>query len=163
MAPFTVRPAGPGDAEGMFALYAAVAAEGRWVVGEPPIDETARIASYRQLIGVGWNGVFVAEADGRIVGDLGAVRQGSGPAVIGMEVAADWRGRGVGSALMEACLDWARRSDVHKLSLEVFPWNEAAIALYRKFGFEQEGFLRGQYRRRDGELWNAIVMGLRLD
>src|SRR5438132_10638636 len=31
------------------------------------------------------------------------------------------------------------------------------------FGFEEEGLLRRQYRRRNGELWDALVMGLLLD
>ena len=38
----------------------------------------------------------------------------------------------------------------------------AALALYRKFGFEQEGYLRSHYRRANGELWDAVVMGLLL-
>jgi RimJ/RimL family protein N-acetyltransferase len=41
---------------------------------------------------------------------------------------------------------------MHKLSLSVFPHNEAAIALYRKFGFEEEGYRRKQMRRASGEL-----------
>jgi RimJ/RimL family protein N-acetyltransferase len=52
---------------------------------------------------------------------------------------------------------------VHKLSLEVFPSNEAAIALYRKFGFVEEGRLRSHYRRQSGELWDVLVMGLLLE
>jgi len=44
----------------------------------------------------------------------------------------------------------------------VFAHNEAAIALYRKSGFAEEGRLTRQYRRASGELWDAIVMGLLL-
>ena len=64
---------------------------------------------------------------------------------------------------MAACVEWARETGVHKLSLEVFPWNEPAIALYRRFGFVEEGRLRKQYRRQSGELWDVLVMGLVLD
>ena len=56
-----------------------------------------------------------------------------------MAVAREWRGRGVGSALLAAAIERARADGVHKLSLEVFPHNEAGIALYRKFGFVEEG------------------------
>jgi len=52
---------------------------------------------------------------------------------------------------------------VHKLALEVWPHNGAARALYRRLGFVDEGRLRRQYRRRSGELWDAIVMGLVVD
>jgi RimJ/RimL family protein N-acetyltransferase len=45
----------------------------------------------------------------------------------------------------------------------VWPHNAAAIALYRKVGFQVEGRRRRQYRRRNGELWDAILMGLVLD
>src|SRR5215210_4924280 len=47
-------------------------------------------------------------------------------------------GRGVGSALLAAAIEKAREDGLHKLALEVFPHNEAAIALYRKFGFVEE-------------------------
>jgi RimJ/RimL family protein N-acetyltransferase len=48
------------------------------------------------------------------------------------------------------------------VSLQVWPHNQPARALYRKLGFEDEGVLRGHYPRRDGTLWDAVVMGLLL-
>jgi RimJ/RimL family protein N-acetyltransferase len=86
-----------------------------------------------------------------------------GVADFGMMVAAERRGQGIGSALLAAAVDWARAAGAHKVALQVWPANEAGIGLYRKFGFEQEGRLRRHYRRRNGELWDAIVMGLLLD
>jgi putative acetyltransferase len=64
---------------------------------------------------------------------------------------------------MEACIAWAIEHHAHKLVLEVWPHNTAAQGLYRRYGFEQEGFFRRHYRRRNGELWDAIRMGLILD
>jgi RimJ/RimL family protein N-acetyltransferase len=104
----------------------------------------------------------LAEADGRMVGNLGVEIHG-GLAELGMMVDSEWRGRGVGSALMEACIAWARQHGAHKLVLEVWPHNATATALYRKYGFEQEGRFRRHYRRRNGELWDAVRMGLVLD
>jgi ribosomal protein S18 acetylase RimI-like enzyme len=46
--------------------------------------------------------------------------------------------------------------------LSVFPHNDAAIALYRKFGFVQEGRLVRHVRRADGQFWDLIEMGLLL-
>lgn len=57
----------------------------------------------------------------------------------------------------------ARTRRLQKLKLDVFPHNEAAIALYRKFGFAEEGRREKHYRRANGELWDALVMGLPLD
>jgi RimJ/RimL family protein N-acetyltransferase len=64
---------------------------------------------------------------------------------------------------MRACVDWAREHEIHKLALQVWPHNDAALRLYERFGFEQEGVLRGHYRRQDGELWDAIVTGRLLE
>jgi RimJ/RimL family protein N-acetyltransferase len=56
----------------------------------------------------------------------------------------------------------ARGQGLHKLCLEVFAHNAAAIALYRKSGFTEEGRRVRQYRRADGEQWDSIMMGLLL-
>jgi ribosomal protein S18 acetylase RimI-like enzyme len=73
-----------------------------------------------------------------------------------MLVARDWRGRGVGTALVAAAIE----RGLHKLSLRVFPHNDAAIALYRKPGFEVEGLRRRHIRRASGELWDLVEMDL---
>jgi ribosomal protein S18 acetylase RimI-like enzyme len=67
-----------------------------------------------------------------------------------MSVDADWRGRGVGSALMSEALRWAHANRVEKLTLSVYPHNTRAIALYRKFGFTDEGRLSGQSKKSYG-------------
>lgn len=79
-----------------------------------------------------------------------------------MAITREWRGRGVGSELMTAAIEWARERGLHKLSLGVFPHNTAAIALYRKYGFVEEGRRVKHYRRSSGELWDTIEMGLLL-
>lgn len=79
-----------------------------------------------------------------------------------MIVAADVRRGGVGSALLQAAIGWARAHGAHKVALQVWPHNDAGIGLYRKFGFEEEGHLRRHYRRQNGELWDAVIMGLAL-
>lgn len=77
---------------------------------------------------------------------------------IGMGVADDWQGRGVGTALLAALLDvadnWWQVTRVH---LEVYADNAAGIGLYEKFGFEVEGRLR-QGAFRDGEHVDLLVM-----
>ena len=81
---------------------------------------------------------------------------------LGMLVDREWRGRGVGSALIQAAIAWARDQGLHKLSLEVFAHNTSAIALYRKCGFVEEGHRVKHYRRANGELWDSLIMGLPL-
>jgi ribosomal protein S18 acetylase RimI-like enzyme len=136
--------------------FAAVAEERDGIATEPPFDVEARAASW--IV----DGSLVAVADGEIVGSLHVLASRFGFGEMGMAVAREWRGRGVGTALMEAAIEWARERGLHKLSLSVFPHNAAAIALYRKFGFVEEGRRVKHFRRSSGELWDAIEMGLLL-
>jgi RimJ/RimL family protein N-acetyltransferase len=81
---------------------------------------------------------------------------------LGLMVAASHRRRGIGQALLEHAVDWARASAIRKLELHVFPWNTPAIALYEGFGFVREGFRREHYRRGD-EFVDAILMAYRVE
>jgi putative acetyltransferase len=73
----------------------------------------------------------------------------------GIAVRDDWQGNGVGTALMEACLDLADNwLNLMRLDLRVYVDNAPAIALYKKFGFEIEGTHR-RFAYRDGEYLDA--------
>jgi RimJ/RimL family protein N-acetyltransferase len=159
----TVRAAREDDLDAMVELTVAVAEEGRWIGTEAPVDRDRRRQRYAGDIERDDTGVFVAEAGGQLVGHLGLILARYGVADLGMLVADGWRGRGIGSALLRAGVDWARQAGAHKISLQVWPHNRAAIALYQRFGFQREGLLRRHYRRRSGELWDAVVMGLPLE
>jgi putative acetyltransferase len=78
--------------------------------------------------------------------------------VIGMSVHREWRGRGVGTALMTAAVHLAENwLGLTRLELTVFTDNAAAIALYRKFGFVVEGTMR-RYALRDGRYVDSHAM-----
>lgn len=65
-----------------------------------------------------------------------------GPAAIEIErlyAAPEAIGRGVGAALMRACMAEARRAGGKTLWLGVWEHNERAIAFYRRWGFETVG------------------------
>jgi ribosomal protein S18 acetylase RimI-like enzyme len=158
VADFTVRQAQADDGRQMAELFAAVAQERDGIATEPPVDVEQRTVQFAASA----PGSVVAVADGRIVGSLHVEVSRFGFGELGMTVDRGWRGRGVGSALLQAAIDRARGQGLHKLCLEVFPHNTAAIALYRKAGFAEEGRRLRQYRRASGELWDAIVMGLML-
>ena len=146
----------------MVDILVAVAEERMWIGTEPPVDRERRAQLFEEDI-AGEGTAFVATAEGAVVGHLGVHGHG-GARDLGMAVADGWRGKGAGSVLMSAAVAWAReQADVYKLCLEVWPHNGAAIALYRRYGFEVEGRRRRQYRRKSGELWDSIAMGLVLD
>jgi RimJ/RimL family protein N-acetyltransferase len=159
----TIRPAAETDLDPMIENTWAVAEEGRWIATEVPFDrEDRRRRLIEGMDDVAHSGYFVAEVDGRVVGHIGLRLAPYGVVSLGMLVTDGHRGRGVGHALLARGIEWARQSGGHKIALEVWPNNEAALALYQHHGFEQEGRLRRHYRRHHGELWDAIVMGLQL-
>ena len=107
--------------------------------------------------------MLVAEVDGEVVGNLGLQPASRSPrrrhaGTIGMAVRDDWHGRGVGSALLAAGVDLADNwVGYTRLELTAYTDNTAALALYRKFGFEIEGTAR-RYALRDGALVDAYMM-----
>jgi RimJ/RimL family protein N-acetyltransferase len=166
---FVVRLATPADAEQLTRLAEAVSAEpGGWLIatgGEwrSPGDERRYLKALRRYPHAA---VFVAErVDGSLVGRLSVARDAhpasTHVADLGLMVALGARRQGVGWALLGAAVQWARGAGVRKLELHVFPWNEAAIALYEKFGFEREGYRKGHYHRA-GEDVDAILMAYRI-
>lgn len=77
---------------------------------------------------------------------------------IGLAVAADAQGQGVGRALMQALCDYADQwGQVLRLELHVYADNARAIALYRSLGFVQEGLHRG-YALRAGHYVDSLSM-----
>lgn len=77
---------------------------------------------------------------------------------LGMCVAAGWQRRGVGSGMMRRLLDWADHWIGYlRIELGVYTDNAAAIALYRRFGFEVEGTQRA-YALRGGRYVDTLMM-----
>ncbi len=167
---FRIRQADPSDAEQLARLADSVSAEPEgWLIsvaGEwrTAGDERRFLKALRRYPHAA---VFVAERnDGTLVGRLSVGRDphpaSTHVADVGLMVAVDARRQGVGTALLQAAADWARETGVRKLELHVFPWNEAAIALYDAFGFEREGYRKHHYRR-GGELVDAILMAYEVE
>lgn len=158
-----VRPARMEDLEELVEHTWAVAAEGRWTGVETPFDREARRARLDALRAGPMSAVLVADTAAAggpgIVGYISIEIASYGVADIGMLVIAGWRGRGVGAAMLDAAIEWASAAGAHKMALEVWPHNSAAIELYRRAGFVEEGRKHRHYRRRNGEIWDAVLMG----
>lgn len=106
---------------------------------------------------------LVAEVDGRVVGQLGLFLESAARrrhvGSVGMAVHDDFQGQGIGSAMMAAALELADNwLNLHRIELEVYTDNPAAIRLYEKFGFVIEGTLR-HFAFRNGEYVDAYKMG----
>ena len=151
------------DAAELLAIRDEVAAEGDLIAAMPGelslLEENLALAN---LIAGGGLGL-VAEVGGRIAGNLMVHRRrGRYEGHVGevsIALRRDFRRLGLGRALMETAVDWARAVGVAKLTLGVFPDNAPAVGLYRAVGFVEEGVLRGQVRLPTGDS-DLMVMGL---
>jgi L-phenylalanine/L-methionine N-acetyltransferase len=103
-------------------------------------------------------GAFVGE---RLVGTAGLHRSRGRQrhvAGLGMGVADDLTGKGIGTALLRELLDAADNwLDIKRIELTVFHDNQTAIRLYERHGFEREGLHRA-FAYRDGAYVDAIAM-----
>jgi len=162
-----IRAAEPADAAALVALATAVGSEPQgWLLADSHWRSVADERRYVRALRRHPDGaLIVADDAGMIVGRLSLVRDphpsSAHVADLGLMVAASHRRRGVGRALLDAAVAWARESGIRKLELHVFPHNEPAIQLYEGYGFEREGYRREHYRRA-GEYVDAIVMALML-
>jgi ribosomal protein S18 acetylase RimI-like enzyme len=163
--PYVIRPSGDDDAPGLAALIDAVAAEGEFIVvvpGEPDtIEQSARLVSIVLEGGLSLS----LEVDGGLAGNVmvhrRAGRHYAHVAEIAIVVDNAYRREGLGRTLMEMAIEWSRAVGVAKLTLQVFPDNRNAIALYRSLGFSDEGLARGEVRMPSGDR-DVLLMALAL-
>jgi diaminopimelate decarboxylase len=163
----TIRPARPGDARSYLAFWTAIVEEGRHVRTE---RVTGTVRGYRRRFRHPWTDreaqIVAVDGDDRVVGHVYVQRE-SHPvtrhvATLGIAVEAGARGRGIGSALLAEAVRWARSVGVDKVALSVYPHNTGAIALYRKFGFVEEGRLARHSRKSYGDE-DEILMAAWID
>ena len=145
---FTIRPATPEDEPALTevqhssAIHHATIDPDRWRM--QTLEEGARSRRHWHRVQPRSAGL-VAVADGRVVGMielyLKRPRDPEGAQVarikvdLGLAVAPDWRGRGVGTALMRAAEDWARAQGAERMVLDLNAANEGALRLYERLGY----------------------------
>jgi RimJ/RimL family protein N-acetyltransferase len=147
---------------GFHAVLDGVARERRWLamLQAPPAARLRRFVLDSQRLGAAQ---YVALADERVVGwcdvtprAYATQRHGG---TLGMGVAANHRGHGIGAALLRATLADAFARGLQRVELIVRTDNVAAIGLYRRAGFLQEGLLR-RYLIVDDSIYDALQMAL---
>ncbi len=106
---------------------------------------------------------LVAEADGQVIGAAGLHPLGPSPRkrhamTLGIQVDAQWHGRGVGKLLMRSLCDYADNwLGLLRIELDVYADNRRAQALYERFGFVREGVRRCEALR-DGVYVDGWLM-----
>ena len=90
---------------------------------------------------------LVAEAadTGAVLGYAGLLVVADEGYITNVAVFPEYRRCGIAAQILEVYLNFARANDLAFLTLEVRPTNEAAIALYQRFGFEEVGRRRNYY------------------
>jgi putative acetyltransferase len=83
---------------------------------------------------------FIAELDGKVVGGAGIYPTQHLPEgtceLVKMYLLPDVRNIGLGSRLIEQCLDFAKTAGYKQVYIETMPELQKAVTLYKKFGFE---------------------------
>jgi len=156
--PAVIRHAEPSDIDAIKAIYdqPSLYANTLQLPYQP-------VANWQRLYNAG-NGFYnlVAEIEGKVVGQLG-MQVCQNPrrrhvAELGMGVREEYQGQGIGSALLRAALEMADNwLNIRRVELTVYPTNEAAIALYERFGFEVEAELT-DYAFQYGNYVNVLAM-----
>ncbi|MDF2463933.1 MAG: hypothetical protein K0Q43_2168 [Ramlibacter sp.] len=140
--PILIRSAEPEDAARIAALLGQPGvAEG--LLQTPDAPNASRLEYHQKIEPHACR--LVAVADDEIVGSAGLHVMGPGlrrmhVRTLGLCVAAEWQGRGVGRKLLTRLLDWADNwAGVLRVELHVHVDNDRAMALYRSMGFLEEG------------------------
>jgi putative acetyltransferase len=156
----TIRRVEPSDYEALHQVYSGPRVV--WGTSQLPFPS---IEMWRKRLAEPPEGIFglVACIDDQVVGHLNVHTFPNRPrrrhvGTIGISVADDFQGQGVGTALMQAALDLADNwLNLRRLELEVYTDNEPAVRLYARAGFVIEGTLR-QYAFRDGQYVDVYTM-----
>ena len=160
-----IRRAQPVDAEPWIRNYATVAAERIYIMTEHVSKTVDQVRVQFAEADLRKELYLAAEVEGALVGGAdfrrGSESKNAHVAGLGIALLEAYRGIGLGRAMMEAGISWARSVGVSRLKLGVFATNGRAIALYRKLGFVEEGRLRGEVVL-DGKPVDELLMALSL-
>lgn len=167
-----IRPTRESDAEAYRALRLAALRAHPEAFGADYAQSAAQPPAYwqeRMRRGAGGeHGVsYVAEATGALVGITGLVRHHDEPKarhaglIVSVYVAPEWRGAGVASALLEACLAWARQLELRLVRLAVATSNTPAIRTYLRHGFTVYG-VEPEAIGYGGQYYDELLMVKRL-
>jgi ribosomal protein S18 acetylase RimI-like enzyme len=78
--------------------------------------------------------------------------------IFGVFVKREYRGQGVGKKLLESALSAIERNgNIKKIKLTVNPEQEAAVNLYKKYGFKPIGVMKGEIFF-DSKFYDELIM-----
>ena len=121
-----------------------------------------KLREWRKANLSGKSHTFIAEADGRIIGDF-TFNLGSGRtrrrAACGWSVHPDYWQRGIASLLLKRAIQKAKKLNLKRLEAEIVVKNTASIKLAEKFGFKREGVKKKAFISDSGKYLDTYVYG----
>lgn len=164
---FVLRPERPEDAPAMAQAFAddpGLAVD--WGIDDAPDETLARrwLSEHAQLWASGEGRHFaVADPDTDVlIGGVNfhRIEPAHRRAEVGFWLAPGARGRGIGSAAVEAACRWAiERWQLVRIEMTTLPDNDASLALARKLGFQREGLMRSRNFER-GKHVDLVMLSL---
>jgi ribosomal-protein-alanine N-acetyltransferase len=131
----SLRDYGPGDLDALYELDRACF--------PPGISYSKRMLRY--FLAQPGAICIVAESGGSVAGFLLAESEGSTGHIITLDITAEQRRRGLGSALLEKAERRLATRGVREVEIETATENEAGVAFWHRHGYRDSGVLRGYY------------------
>lgn len=108
---------------------------------------------------------ILAFLDGRLVGSAGIEQVGSKDKIkhraeFGISTLKDYWGLGIGRAMMNACIECAKKAGYYQIELTAVAENERAVNMYKSAGFEEFGRNPAGFRSRISGLQEVVYMRL---
>ena len=159
--PVTIRPMVKEDAGELYAFFARVPREERLFLRDDVsrrdvIDAWARELDYEKVL------PLVAEVRDKIVGDATLHRRKAGwtshVGKVRIVIDKDYRGKGLGTLLIEELIALAKKAGLELLVAEVMANQTTALAAFRNLGFEKEAVLYNHVKDQAGKEHNLVVM-----
>jgi RimJ/RimL family protein N-acetyltransferase len=142
----TIREIRESDAENFLNLCNKIDTETPFMMFEPgerPTTIQDQKDEIRDILSRDNQMIFVAEKDNQLIGYLagygGRYKRNVQTVHIVTGILQGYTSQGLGTRLFEQLEEWTKKRKIHRLDLTVMVHNEAAVALYRKIGFEIEG------------------------
>ena len=135
----------------------------KYLFSHMPVSEIQQAGWYERSASDTRNQILmVDDPTGQTVGyvQLSRIDYKNRSVEIGGHLSPEAQGQGYGRDAFHTLMRFAfRQMNMHRVSLEVFDFNDRAIALYKKLGFHEEGRLRDAVFQ-DGRYYDIVVMSI---
>jgi len=161
----TLRLAGCQDAEEIISVIKTNAPDRSYVLMEHYGTKSEAVKKYICSMDFEKNLLLVAATERAVVGALSGIQMDGGKRPetshilnIGLHMASEYRGIGIGSQMLNYAVDWAKKREFKKLEANIFTTNKRSLHLFERVGFVEEG--TRQKRIRIGKQYiDEVLMG----